>query len=405
MTAYQMPAEQLRVGHPTPFGLVDAAGQLLMARGKLIESEEHREQLLARGAYIDAQDTEAYQRALTSKLGTMLLHDEPLGKIAQAQPDAAALAAPNAAPAERRPAADPLQVVRGLQMHIGKLLREAPQADFAARLARQAETLFALAEADPDTALLALVDATTCESRDYSTTHAMLVAVVCDLAARHVPAWTHEQRASLRCAALTMNIAMTALQDALAQQLAPPNPLQRRQIDSHAQRGADLLAAGGVDDALWIEIVRHHHGAPPGPLADLPPAQQLARLVKRADIFAARLSPRRRRSALSGAAAAKAAYLDEHQQPDAAGAAIVKATGIYPPGSYVRLASGEIAVVMRRGARANEPLVAGVIGRTGSPIVEPALRDTRLAQHAVTAGVAPDAVKLRLNLERLLSLL
>jgi HD-GYP domain-containing protein (c-di-GMP phosphodiesterase class II) len=402
MTAYQMPAEQLRVGHPTPFGLVDAAGHLLMARGMVIESAEHREQLLARGAYIDSQDTEAYQRALTNKIGSMLLQDETLGRIAQAQPD---VSAPAGLGGAERKQIDPLQAVRGLQMHVGKLLRETPQADFPARLLKQADALFALAETDPDTALLILIDATTYEQRDYSTTHAMLVAVVCDQAARHLPGWTAEQRASLRCAALTMNIAMTVLQDILAQQVTPPNPQQREQIDRHAERGAQLLATGGVDDALWIEAVRHHHGAPPGPLAALPAAQQMARLIKRADIFAARLSPRRKRSALSGAAAAKAAYLDDNKKPDEAGAAVVKATGIYPPGSYVRLASGEVAVVMRRGVRANEPLVAGVIGRSGTPIAEPALRNTRLAQHAVTAGVAPDDVKLRLNLERLLRLL
>ena len=402
MTAYQMPAEQLRVGHPTPFGLVDAAGHLLMARGMVIESAQHREQLLARGAYIDSQDTEAYQRALTNKLGEMLLHDETLGRIAQAQPETAP-APLHAAAASRQ--ADPLQTVRSLQMHVGRLLRETPQADFQERLRRQGEALFALAEADPDTALLILIDATTCEARDYSTTHAMLVAVIADLAARHLPGVPEAHRAALRCAALTMNISMTALQDVLAQQLAPPNAQQRLQIDQHAERGAALLAASGVRDALWIEAVRHHHDAPPGPLAELPAGQQLARLIKRADIFAARLSPRRRRSALSGAAAAKAVYLDERQQPDEAGAAIVKATGIYPPGSYVRLASNETAVVMRRGNRANEPLVAGVIGRSGTPIAEPALRDTRIAQHAVTAGVAPGDVKLRLNLERLLRLL
>lgn len=402
MTAYQMPAEQLRVGHPTPFGLVDAAGQLLMARGMVIESAEHREQLIARGAYIDSQDTEAYQRALTNKLGAMLLHDETLGRIAQAQPD---VTLPAGLGGAERKQTDPLQAVRALQMHLGKLLRETPQADFPTRLQRQADALFALAEADPDTALLILIDATTYEQRDYSTTHAMLVAVVCDQAARHLPDWGAAQRASLRCAALTMNIAMTVLQDILAQQATPPNPQQREQIDRHAERGAQLLAGCGVADTAWIEAVRHHHGAPPGPLDALPMPLQMARLVKRADIFAARLSPRRKRSALSGAAAAKAAYLDEQKKPDEAGAAVVKATGIYPPGSYVRLASGETAVVMRRGVRANEPIVASVIGRSGTPIAEPALRDTRIAQHAVTAGVAPDDVKLRLNLERLLRLL
>ena len=40
----------------------------------------------------------------------------------------------------------------------------------------------------------------------------------------------------------------------------------------------------------------------------------------RIDIFGARLSPRRTRKALSGAAAARAVFLDEHQQPDEAGA-------------------------------------------------------------------------------------
>ena len=76
----------------------------------------------------------------------------------------------------------------------------------------------------------------------------------------------------LRCAALTMNLAMTSLQDTLAQQVAPPSPLQRAQIDSHAQRGAQVLQEAGVADAMWIEAVRHHHNTPPaGLLADLPP--------------------------------------------------------------------------------------------------------------------------------------
>jgi HD-GYP domain-containing protein (c-di-GMP phosphodiesterase class II) len=402
MTAYPISAEQLRVGHPIPFGLVDASGQLLMARGAVIESDAHRELLVARGVYVEGHEVGAYQRALTSKLGALLLDDQPLGRIAQAVPDAAEMASHTTV---ARRYADPLDAVRDLQMHLGKLLRDKPEADFQRRLHRQADALFALAEHEPDSTLLILIDATSSEARDYSATHAMLVAVVCDLAARHLPGWTAERRATLRCAALTMNIAMTTLQDILAQQPVPPDAQQRRLIDSHAEHGAEMLQAGGVNDALWIEAVRHHHAAPSGPLADLPEAQQLARLIKRADIYAARLSPRRKRSALSGAAAAKATYLDEHGQPDDAGAAIVKATGIYPPGSFVRLASGETAVVMRRGARANEPLVACVINRSGTTVAEPALRNTRLAQCAVTAGVAPEEVRLRLNLERLLRLL
>ena len=305
MNSFQVPAEHLRVGHPTPFGVVDAAGKLLVARGMVIESEEHRDQLLARGAYVDSHDAEAYQRILTNMLDTMLLQNETLGRIAQAQPDTSPMALHPLRATPTR--ADPLQVVRSLQMHVGKLLRDAPQADFHGRLLKQGEALFAFADDDPDTALLILIDATTCEARDYSTTHAMLVAVIADLAARHVPGWTPALRSSLRCAALSMNIAMTTLQDVLAQQPSPPSTQQRALIDSHAQRGAEMMAACGVDDELWIEAVRHHHDATPGPLGGRPPGQQLAPLIKRADIFAARPSPRRRRPALSGAAAAKAA--------------------------------------------------------------------------------------------------
>jgi hypothetical protein len=117
------------------------------------------------------------------------------------------------------------------------------------------------------------------------------------------------------------------------------------------------------------------------------------------------MSPRRQRAALSGTDAARAAYLDERRQADEAGTAIVKATGIYPPGSFVRLASGEVAVVLRRGRRANQPWVASVLGRSGLPLGEPALRDSQLARHAVVAGVAPQDMRLRLNLPRLLRLL
>jgi len=400
MPVCHLPPEQLRIGQPTDFGLLDANGHLLMAPGAVIASEAHRQQLLARGVYIDIQHAASYSRALGGKLDSMLRKNELLGRIAQARPDEASL---EAAPAVRKPV-DPVVAFGDLQMHAGKLLRETPEADFAARLRKLQGELFGLVRADADTALLLLIHSATGELRQYSATHSMLVAVVCDLAARRLPDWPAPWRESLRSAALTMNMAMTTLQDALALQTTPPSPQQRAQIEGHAERAAQALQAAGVDDALWIEAVRHHHDSPPGPLAELPPARQLARLIQRADIFAARMSPRSTRAALSGAAAAKAAYVDERRQPDEAGAAIVKATGIYPPGSYVRLANNEVAIVLRRGSRANEPQVASVLSRSGTLLGEPALRGSGQPQYAVAAGVAPQEVRLRLNLERLLRL-
>ncbi|MGS0759346.1 HD-GYP domain-containing protein, partial [Roseateles sp. GG27B] len=67
--------------------------------------------------------------------------------------------------------------------------------------------------------------------------------------------------------------------------------------------------------------------------------------LRRIDLFCARLSPRRSRQALAGASAARTVYLDELQKPDAAGAILIKTMGLYPPGSLVRLANGQVGVV------------------------------------------------------------
>ena len=265
-------------------------------------------------------------------------------------------------------------------------------------------SLIELLDGDADDALLVLVHGAITEVHDYSLRHALLVAIVCELSARHIPSWTPEWRPPLVCAALTMNIAMTQLQNQLATQEGPVSAPQRKQIDGHAAAGAALLKAAGVTDELWLQAVHLHHSSRAGALTALPPQEQLARLVQRADIFAARLSPRKRRPAMSATAAAKAAYLDENQRPDEAGSAIIKALGMYPPGSLVRLRSAEVAVVLRRGRQASQPVVAAIVNPAGNAIAEPILRNTRLQSHEVTGGVAAHEVKVRLNLERLLKL-
>ncbi|WP_280153648.1 phosphohydrolase [Piscinibacter sp. XHJ-5] len=398
MAVIQLHPTALRVGHPIPVALRDAAGQLLMPRGTLLADETQRQQLIARGIYVDAADSEQFRKALAGKLDSMVRSNALLGQIARAVPDAA-----DCGPAAPRRHADPIAAWNAVLMRASALLHDAPQADFGARVERIDREALSLVEADADASLLTLIHSTTQETHQYSVTHALLVSAVCELAARHL-SWPADWRPSLRRAAFTMNLAMTTLQDQLAVQDSPVTPRQREQIDSHASRGSRVMREAGVADELWLQAVEHHHASPPGPLDELPAPLQLARLVQRADIFAARLSPRRMRRAMAATAAAKAAYLDERQQADAAGAAIIKAVGIYPPGSYVRLASTEVAVVLRRGRRANEPLVASVMGRSGTPLGEPAVRDTRQKAHEIAGGVAPHEVKLRLNLQRLLQL-
>lgn len=401
--SYQLlPPDVLRVGQPTLFALRDKTGCLLVPKGTLVADAEQLQQLAARELYVDDQDGEALRRAMAGKVHELVRGNELLGRIAQARPDACDLLPPPST--GRRRLDDAVTAWSNLQERAAAVLRDAAQPDFAARVQALQKTLVDQVNSDPDDALLLLVHGATQEFRDYSAAHAVLVAVVCELAARHVAGIGAAERVSMRCAALTMNVAMTALQNQLALQDSRLTPQQRELVDSHPLRGAEAIRAAGVTDAVWLEAVAHHHDATPGPLAALGPALRIARLIRRADIFAARMSPRRGRHALSATAAAKAAYLDEDGRPDEAGSAIIKATGLYPPGSLVRLANGEIGVVLRRGRRANAPVVASIVNPAGAVLASPALRSTHLPAQAVTAGVAPHEVKVRLNLQRLLQM-
>ncbi len=401
MAVIQLPAHVLKIGFPVPFALRDASGHLLVPRGTMVATESQRQQLIARGIYVDENDSEQFKKALAGKLDSMVRSNALLGQIAKATAEVPET--PAAAAAARKSVADPVNAWNNLMLRASALLHDPPQADFGSRVEKLERDVVELLDADPDAGLLTLIHATTSELHQYSVTHSLLVTSVCELAARNLP-WSAEWRPSMRRAALTMNIAMTTLQDTLALQDGPVTPRQRDVIDGHAAKAARMLRELGVKDDLWLQAVEHHHASPPGPLAQLSPWMQLARLIQRADIFAARLSPRKMRQAMPAIAAAKAAYLDENQKADEAGAAIIKGVGIYPPGSYVRLASTEVAIVLRRGLRANEPKVASIVSRNGTPLGEPATRDIRQKAFEITGGVAPHEVKVRLNLQRLLQL-
>lgn len=292
----------------------------------------------------------------------------------------------------------------GVALRAGAMLRDPASPEIEARIQRLDSQLCELVLDEPDGSLLWLVQHNTSEPQNYSVLHALLVAVVCDLAAGFAGIVSAETRASMRQAALTMNLCITRLQDELVQQQSPLAPEQREAIEGHGARAAASLRESGISDALWLDAVTHHHDAPSGALAGLPPAMQLARLIQQADIFAARLSPRRVRSALAANDAARGVYFDERKAPDEAGAAVIKAVGVYVPGSFVRLRNGDVAVVVQRGELASQPLVASVATAQGMPFSHPQRRDARLPEHAVVTGLPPHEMRVRVALAPLLRL-
>lgn len=398
MDLVRLPPNALRPGQRLNFSLRDASGKLLFASGSVLPASDAVKAMLARGAYTQVYETEGYRREMTDRTNALLHQDNmTLGQIAKVQADFGG--APQRGPWAQNEA----EHWQELQHRLHQLLKE-PQAEgFLERLETlHGEALERLRRL-PDQALMLLVHDAGQELLQYTARHGLLCMALCQLAGERLD-WPAGEIASLTRAALSMNLSLGLLQDRLAQQREGLSTDQQRQLAGHGDRAADLLQRLGVTDTDWLVAVRLHHDAGPGLLAGRASGERLARLLQRIDMFAARLSPRVARKPQAGAQAARAIFLDELKQQDEAGAALIKSVGLYPPGSFVRLANGEEGIVFRRGASATEPLVAALIGKSGSPLTEPVPRDTRLASQAISHSLAPHELRLRLSIEKLLRL-
>lgn len=401
MNLVEVNVNSIRLGEPLPFELLTERGVLLAHKGYVIHTRGEFMQWAARGitVCIDMDASDDRQRAYVGKLHDLVRAERPLGEIQNLKIAPADLFTSNVRP-EKPDRPDWV----ALQQRAHALLREPEHADFLERLDRLYQELRTAVQHHPDATLLALIHLSATELRMYSATHAMLVYVICHLAAREVLHWPEALDEPLGKAALTMNIAMTALQDQLARQAEPLTAAQIEAIELHPQRAFSTLLSQGVTDENWLLAVRHHHDRAPGPLARKKPPLRLARLIQRADMFTGRLAPRAARMPMPTAAAMQGCYFDEEHQVDEAGAALIKAVGVYPPGLYVRLASQELAVVVQRGRNTSTPRVAVVVNRDGLATGEPILRDTALPPYKITGSAPQREVRVQMPLERLLAL-
>jgi HD-GYP domain-containing protein (c-di-GMP phosphodiesterase class II) len=395
MKVVPLSSEGLRVGRPLPFSVRDGSGAILLARGSAIQTARQLEVLQSREIFIDTHEMESVQRAYNGQLDQLLRQDVALGRIADARPAYESLALPGARAAER-----PLDWPN-LQMRLRLLLVDPHGADWVARLRALRDDVLSLIDRHPDRALMRLTYDAGNEFQDYSANHSLFVCVLTSMACAQLSGWQAEWADSLTLASLSMNLTFTQFQDDMARQSGPLSDVQRGAMRDHPERSAKLLAEIGVDDATWLHAVRHHHDAASGPLAGRAPQEMIARLIRRADRYAARLSPRKSRPASSATVAAQAALLDEGGHTDEAGQALIRTLGLYPPGVWVKLQCGEVAMVLRRTQVAKAPIVVSLVSRSAMPLAVPALRNTKLPDYAVTGAVAPAQVKVRPNLDLL----
>lgn len=360
---------RLQVGAPLPFNVRDADRTLLLARGQQVDSHEHLEALFTRGALVDLAELQTAREEILK------------------------------APREALPG-----LWSGCMTNVSQTLLQARGESFGTALESAAEPVQALIERDPDLAIFQVLRRGANADMAYGAHRSLQTAITSFLVATRL-AWEPAQTERVFKVALTMNLSMLELQGQLARQRTPPSDEQRAELRTHPMRSVRILEQAGVADADWLHAVLRHHevedgsGYPVG-CTDV---GELASLARRADVYTSKLSARSTRDELAADVAGRQMFMQDPGHPMTA--ALVKEFGIYPPGCHVRLASGELAVVVARGATITAPVVACLTNERGVPLAAPLRRETTDRKHAVMAVVGEASVSVRMPLERLMEAL
>ncbi len=276
---------------------------------------------------------------------------------------------------------------------------------FAHRIVQYDRWMQGLLQRDPDVGLYLLFQLAGNSPVGYSASHALICAVLCHLMA-HELMRTPAERDSVVRAALTMNIGMTAEQDVLATQTDKPSAAQQEIIREHPRKGAHMLDALGVQDASWIGIVAAHHDSAIDEAAfdNASTLTRLTRILKLVDRYAAMISPRMSRAGRSATESARSMMANTSAKADPIGHAMVRAVGLCPPGTYVRMDNDELGVVLKRSSLANHPYIAIVGAATGELLHRPRLHDPARGAPNIRSALPASSVRAQLNHHQVLQL-
>lgn len=342
---------RIAVGVPLPFNVRNADGTLLLARDQRVDSHDALQALFDNGSLVDIAE-------LPTALEQVRL-----------------------APREELP-----RLWNDCFERVGAVLRQCRNDSFRDALHEASAPVAELVARDPDLAIFQVLRQDQSPLTQYGVNHSMNTAIVCRLVAARL-GWAEDDTQRVFKAALTMNVSMLELQGTLAYQAAPPTREQRAAILAHPMRSVEMLERGGVTDRAWLDAVAQHHEVPDGSgyPQGLTEIGELASLIRRADQYTAKLGARHYRDAVTADRAGREMFMSEPGHPMVA--AMVKEFGLYPPGCFVALASGETGLVVKRGHAVNNPIVAAMVDAKGRAYAEPVRRDTSYPAFAVTTVI------------------
>ncbi|NWG87368.1 MAG: HD domain-containing protein [Hydrogenophilaceae bacterium] len=359
------------IGKPLPFDCYDQANKLLLKKGQILVNENQLAVLIERGLYSDGLPNVSAKTALPT--------DKP----------------------------SVFTQIALIEMRLDKLfqtvIENKPEPKFAEAIMQFARDIQTLCALDADAALGALH---LNQKRHYTTAHPIDVAILAELIGLR-KAMPEEQRRSMLAAALTANLSILELQETMQRQMSPLNEDQRNALRIHPVLSVERLLDLGVKDEAWFAAVLHHHEKQDG--SGYPGAKRgddiplTARIIGLADTYSAMVTPRCYRPNQLAKDALREVFLKRGAEIDAELAGLfIKEMGIYPPGAFVKIANGDIAVVLKRGQNGTSPRVKAVIGPRGTPLPFMVERDTSQSGFEIREMVARN-IELKLDLRQLWS--
>lgn len=343
---------RIAVGVSLPFDVYREDGSLLLARGQVLQSDAELEALLQRAALVALADLQSPGDVLRN------------------------------APAEQ------LQAIwRQSLNRLACILSSPSQGGFADALDAAIPTVLQLIARDKDLSIFQIIKRNDSQPMQLGARQALQCAITSFLVAQRL-GWQDSEASRAFKVGLTMDLSILELRGQLAEQKTPLTAAQREAIHAHPEQSEKMLALAGVKDADWLGAVARHHEAPDGtgyPNGCREPGD-LAMLTQRAGTYIAMLSRRLGRDAMSADRAGRMMFMQDGSNPMTA--ALVKEFGLYPPGCFVRLASGETGIVVKRGKSVMTPIVAALTTPYGTPLAAPIHRDSSERAYCIHGALA-----------------
>ncbi len=377
MAKIKLEKQDVILGEPIPWNIYRSDGSVVLKKGITISSEENLDKLITAQLMRDANNLDNGSANDSQNSGT-----------------------DTQSTASKKPG-NPFEWINFFALSLKSIFNDiiAGKADAKQRIQQLAANISKLEAGHHDVFLGAIH---TYYPQTYSLMQPIYSALLSDLTAE-VLEYPTEQRLSLRCAALTANLGMYRYQDKINDQISPLTENQRGELHLHPYQSVQMLKSIGVTDDTWLNAIAHHHekndgsGYPAGITSNT--IEKDSKIIALADSYLAMITSRAYSEEIIPKVALQQIYKLATEEDQTLYLAFIKTLGIFPPGTYVKLANGEIAIVTQRSLEDTlKCKVVSIYNKDMKAFNVPIERDTSNKEHAIKEFFAPSK---KLNLDPL----